>query len=682
MYPILLPLLFFVLIFYFLLQRRPETDLRTLFLSSAVVWGIIITAITELLTLQRALTLATLVVSWAVVTLGVALIAARHASLSHTRPGSMFKPPPLLALAVSLPIVAILLVTAFIATVGWPNQWDTMVYHLSRVDHWVQNRSVVFYPTHIVRQLFSPPWAEYAILHLTVLGGDERFANLPQWFSMLGSLIGVSLIAKHMGVSPLGQLFSALFCATIPMGILQASGTQNDYVTAFWLVCLTDALIMLQRQQASDAHALRAGASLGLALLTKGTAYIFVGPSLLALLLPGLMFHFTRAARPAALIIVVVLALNTPHYVRNLDTFGFFLGPRNLGSATEVNDNLANETFSPPILISNLVRNVAIHVGTPLPTFNTLIEKVIEKWHTWLGSDVNDPRSTRLYPEDRFKIVGTSSDPDRTGNPIHLLLIISVTVTVTLSREVRRYGILWPYVLALGGAFVLFGSLLKWQPWHSRLHLPLFVLWSPAVGLIYELREKLLIVAALVMTLCAWPPLVHSYLHPLLGERSVLRTSRMDQYFPFRPTLKADYIGAAEFLHSRGCAEVGLLLRWDDLEHPLWALLPEVWAGRGRLEHVGVTNSSARLESRLRPFAPCAVVAVSNATCERLEVGGRSYRLAWSSNQMKVFLVDATAQRQLANTLSVPVSDAQRPLDRGSNSFFANSCCRAEATAR
>jgi len=84
-----------------------------------------------------------------------------------------------------------------------------------------------------VRQLFNPPWAEFAMLHLALLGGDERWANGVQWFSMLGSLAGVSLIAKHLGAAARGQLFSALFCATIPMGILQAAGTQNDYVTAF-----------------------------------------------------------------------------------------------------------------------------------------------------------------------------------------------------------------------------------------------------------------------------------------------------------------------------------------------------------------------------------------------------------------------------------------------------------------
>jgi hypothetical protein len=55
-----------------------------------------------------------------------------------------------------------------------------MSYHLARVAHWGQNHTVAFYPTHIVRQLYQPPWAEYAMLHLYILAGGDRLANLVQ----------------------------------------------------------------------------------------------------------------------------------------------------------------------------------------------------------------------------------------------------------------------------------------------------------------------------------------------------------------------------------------------------------------------------------------------------------------------------------------------------------------------
>ena len=100
---------------------------------------------------------------------------------------------------------------------------------------------------------------------------------------MLGSLVGVSLIAAHLGAGARGQIFAVLACATLRMGILQAAGTQNDYVTAFWLVCMTEALLATAPAVVSPWGALRVGAALGLAMLTKGTAVLFAAPLLLAL---------------------------------------------------------------------------------------------------------------------------------------------------------------------------------------------------------------------------------------------------------------------------------------------------------------------------------------------------------------------------------------------------------------
>src|SRR4029077_20752440 len=131
-------------------------------------------------------------------------------------------------------------------------------------------------PTHITRQLFMNPWAEFAIMHLQIVSDSDRFANFVQWFSMIGSLIGVSLLAKQFGGHWETQLFAAIFAGTIPMGILQSSSTQTDYAVSFWLLCFVYFSISLIRQgQIHWPYALGAAFSLGLALLTKQISYIF-----------------------------------------------------------------------------------------------------------------------------------------------------------------------------------------------------------------------------------------------------------------------------------------------------------------------------------------------------------------------------------------------------------------------
>ncbi len=65
---------------------------------------------------------------------------------------------------------------------------------------------------------------------------------------MAGSLVGVSWIAASIGATRRGQIFAALFAVSVPMGVLQASSTQNDYVVAFWAVCLLS-LVVLGKQR-------------------------------------------------------------------------------------------------------------------------------------------------------------------------------------------------------------------------------------------------------------------------------------------------------------------------------------------------------------------------------------------------------------------------------------------------
>ena len=634
MLALVLPLACFVLVLYRNLRSGVDRDLRSAFLSAAVWWGVALLAGTELLSLGGWLTPRAVAASWVVATGVAAWLAWRTRQHDANRPRASRRPTPW-AIALGVPIVLVLLVTGLLALCAWPNQWDTMVYHLPRVDHWIQNRSVSFYPTHIVRQLVSPPWSEYAILHLVTLGGDERAANLVQWFSMAGSLLGVSLIARELGAGALGQLVAALCCATIPMGILQASTSQNDYVTAFWLVCLT-ATSLAPRDRLSAGRVLGVGAALGLALATKGTAYVLAGPLLALLFLaPG---RSARARWPmhAALVLAAALVLNVPHYLRNLEPFGFPLGPRHLGSAIEGDDRLTNEALTPGILISNLARNVSLHVALPWPAFNESLARGLEACHVLLGADVEDPRSTRLYPLERFEITGPTNDPSRTGNPFHLLLLAGASAAFVLSRSARERRLGVAYVLALGLSFLLFCALLKWQPWHSRLHLPLFVLGSALVGSALERRTRTLACAAIVMIALAIAPLTTSLLRPLVGQRSVLRTGRIEQYFPSQPFLRAEYVEATQVVRKRGCRQVGLLVGWDDYEHPIWALLPEASSGGGRIEHVGVTNSSGALAASRDGFSPCALIGTTHVVQGGVEIAGRSYGVSWIGERVLV----------------------------------------------
>ena len=92
---------------------------------------------------------------------------------------------------------------------------------------------------------------------------------------MVGSILGVSLIAKELGARRSGQLLAAIFVATLPMAILQGSSTNNDHVVSLWIVCFVYFSLKIMRQGIKPLLLVCLGASLGLAILTKGTAYIY-----------------------------------------------------------------------------------------------------------------------------------------------------------------------------------------------------------------------------------------------------------------------------------------------------------------------------------------------------------------------------------------------------------------------
>ena len=481
--PVILPVLTLAAIGFSLRKKYQSLDIRLVMIFSAVLWGVLLVAITETLSLFHLFNRPALIAAWAV----SALAAVTWALLKWRKPAFHIpKISGLLQWFQIISIVGIAALTGVIAILAAPNNWDSMTYHLSRVVHWIQNGSVNHYPTSILWQLFHPVYAEYEVAHFQLLSGSDRLAQIPQWLSMLGCVAGVSFITKQLGGTLRSQIFAAFFTATIPMGILQATTTQNDYVVAFWLVCLA-ALILEARRNSSRALPIMIGASLGLAILTKTTAYLYALPFMLYYGIRDLRRLGYRFLYFVLVISLISLALNLPHFARNMDLFGSPFGPENELSRHQ------NEAISLKGTLSNVIRNLGLYAGSIEPVNQVLFESV-EKLHDWMNLDVNDPRFT--VGDHSFTIETPEFHEDRTGSSLHLL-VLGLSFVVLLfkrknleSRDFMVYGF-----LVLCG-FILFCILLRWMPWHTRLHLPLLVLGGAWAGLLPEISKKWVLWAA------------------------------------------------------------------------------------------------------------------------------------------------------------------------------------------
>ena len=270
----LLPLLCLILLYVLFLPAGGITahPRRLALLHASLAWGILMATSTEALGFFHALTRPAVATLWGgAAVLLAAAVAVRHRPWTGDLLPSVRGVDPVVRVCLA-GCAVVAAITAFIALAAAPNTWDSMTYHLTRVMHWEQDRSLDFYATNIQRQLHLTPGAEYVTLHLHLLSGGDRLANLPQWFASMGSLFVVSLIAARLGATARGQALAALFCATLPMGILQSTSTQTDFVVAYWLACLV--ALVTDATTRTWPWMLALGAALGLATLTKATAFV------------------------------------------------------------------------------------------------------------------------------------------------------------------------------------------------------------------------------------------------------------------------------------------------------------------------------------------------------------------------------------------------------------------------
>ncbi|MEO8663710.1 MAG: 4-amino-4-deoxy-L-arabinose transferase, partial [Bryobacteraceae bacterium] len=205
--------------------------IRSRFLKAFLLFSVSVLILTEILSLGAWLRFLPLSVAWLA-------LASAAAVAAYRLPWPHPKLPPLLDCALLSGIVAIVGVVLFIGLVSPPNSTDAMAYHMPRVVYWAQQASVAFFPTPYLNQIMLQPMAEYLVLHTWVLTGGDRLGNLPQLLGFVFSLLGVSLVASAFGAGPRGQIITALFCATLPNGILQASGAKNDYLMTAYLLAI------------------------------------------------------------------------------------------------------------------------------------------------------------------------------------------------------------------------------------------------------------------------------------------------------------------------------------------------------------------------------------------------------------------------------------------------------------
>ncbi|GIH13088.1 phospholipid carrier-dependent glycosyltransferase [Rugosimonospora africana] len=493
--------------------------LRLALVRAAVLVSAVGAILVEVLGAAHALTHVALVLTWSVATLLALLGAAVRYRRDRRRAGDAApvrrlpdfrgwaramwtgagRPERIMMIA----LAALLLAELLLAIISPPNNYDSQTYHLPRIEHWVQQRDVEFFPTRIHRQLTMAPGAEYLLLHLRLLTGGSAFYNLLQYSAGIGCALVASRIAGQFGGSARAQVLAAFVFGTAPMVALESTSTQTDLVVAAWTACVATLVLdgLHRRARAVDVTLL--GLATGLTALTKENGLLAAGPLLVIWGVAQLRQDALRArraagdaepTRPAAsrwlraplrtaggtvAILVLAAAVAGPFLLRVDDEYDNFLGPDYL------RDSISMQRHDPPSILVNALRIGHTALETPITPLNEAEARGIKGLSRDIDVDPNDPRTT--FTRTSFPSMSWIPDEDRASFPVQAVLVLlgAGFVLVRPSRRVPA-GQAWPvrvYASAWWLSVILYVSTIKWQPWGNRLIMYLLALGAPLAGL-------------------------------------------------------------------------------------------------------------------------------------------------------------------------------------------------------
>jgi hypothetical protein len=585
------------------------TDWRQGALRSALLWMAYLVFLTEILSLFNAITLWALFVGWL-----IPIIAAwiflwqRHKAEGGILLPSIARPEGWMDWVLLGGIAFYLVMTALVAFLAPPNTFDSLNYHMARVAHWVQDRSVRHFLTGIDIQNSYSPGAEMTILNVFVLAGNDTFVNFIEWLSSAGCIVGASWIAYKLGAQRRGQLLAAVFVATLPMGIAQASSTMNDFVVAFWLICIAAELPTLIDEKKPAALPFE-GLAAGFAFLTKPTSAAYLIPLGIWTIFSAFRALGVRTALIwGSFAVAAGLLVNLPHLTRNLMVYGNVFDP-------VMSSTFANELKTWQGTTSIFLKHLSVHAGTPWKKINAGEYLALDMIHHLLGVDINDPRTTQV---GKLRISPPIYNEVRIFNPIHALLaFVSFLVLLLNFHRSDRKAILLLFSNLLG--LVIFSYFFKWQTFAVRYTLPFFVLFGPIVGYASCKPSKgtkaIQAFMGLLLLILSLPWLFRIEQRPLVDNRegipfagkSLLDTPRGEWYFVTagdKPALKT----IATSIKETNCHQVGLVISGSSPEYLYWIALD---APRPDMRIEWITSNSATLELQDPSFVPCAVICES-----------------------------------------------------------------------
>lgn len=511
-------------------------------------------------------------------------------------------------------ILVLFLLTFFQGFFSAPSTTDSMVYHVPKVMYWMQEKTLF---QDVIRNAhdYMAPFGEYILLHLYLIFENDRMLFFSQWIAYVVSVYVIGLIAARLGADKKLSKLVRLFTATLPIIVMQSTNTQVDtVVTALLLLGLY--LVLHLSEVYSFRNSILLGFAIALGFLTKATFAFYV-------LIPiGLLFFsLRRQFRKLILIILPVLLLTIVLQFRfvsqNLLLYGNILGVKMSEKGEEA--VYINEIINPSSVLSNLVRNFLVHL--PIPFFSPYVQNGMIQLHKFIGLDINDPRITCCGTVFNVKSVLYPQE-DIVANPLHLIIILVGGFFLILKRKHlnKKPKLIILYCLTII-SFIAFSAIIKWQPYHPRLEIPIFVVGTMSAVIILNSAGKIrflyigaflssIIAVAVILLNVSRPYISYSlfYDQVKLFKPSLASTPeafyikpRQQQYFNARYYWHEPYLQMINFLKEEKGQTIAFNLE-DGFEYPFWFLMNKYQVNKQVIPYSQIKKETIILSTAAEPF--------------------------------------------------------------------------------
>jgi hypothetical protein len=471
-------------------------------------------------------------------------------------------------------LLPLLLLSIFIP----PNNWDSLAYHLPRIEHWIQNKNIYPYPTNLIRQIITPPFSEYVLLQLRLLSGNDWFLNLLQYSSLIGVLFIATQLFQFLKINYKGQILLFSVLISLPMLIFQSTTTQTDLLSAFYLLAfILFSYLFIQDNNKESFIYLIIAMSIG--ILTKYTIAIFALPFILFIIyhvvkqknLNLLLFSITSSVIISTIILV-------PFLYRNYLAFASLTGNEYFGAS------MSNAKITLGYTISNSIKNIADFVSVPVNAFNHLMLLFIDKIHLLIGISVNDKGAN--WNEMNF-IVNNHLNEDSAGSLLHFIIFI-VSLVLLFRWKHKKWVFL--YIAGLLLTFIIYSSIFRYSPWNNRLFLPLTLLFMLASSYIFIKsikNESLLFSITVFLLIISLSPVYLNRAKPIIidpfylkrvlshspkaaeGSKTIFQKTREENYFVWTPFLQKQLDTVFEKIPPTA-NKINLSTEFDSHEYIIW----------------------------------------------------------------------------------------------------------------